>query len=355
MAPRARNRHRSSRSSNQPVVPVLPLAQHVGSSFFRITAASLLVRLAAVAGLASSKIRKAPQTRTRIPDADPAVEAALEKSHDGRCLIAFDDLPPAWQGDPLIRTGYRFIPLSRLSSLLLSAFTLHNEFLSIQIHIFFFVYSCWKWWRGSLGADLGEIIVLVAGLFCLAASVCGHLMTGCAHQHTMETCHRIDYVGIAWMLCSCNISLLYYGYAGHPHIAYPLILMAFLMAVAGSFLPFVPWFNQFEHRAWRIGFFVALKISAIAPAVGVCLLFGMAGLQDFLLPFARPVLGGAFGIFLYSTHYPERLLDPNGKWARRFNTIGFGSHALWHVVSAMSLLDWAASTAVVRERFINRV
>jgi hypothetical protein len=41
---------------------------------------------------------------------------------------------------------------------------------------------------------------------------------------------------------------VYYGYAAHPHLAYPFLAYCLLMAVAGSILPFQGWFNRYEHR-----------------------------------------------------------------------------------------------------------
>ncbi|KAF7289332.1 IZH family channel protein [Mycena indigotica] len=231
-------------------------------------------------------------------------------------------------------------------------FTFHNEFLNIQTHIAAFAYSCWNWSSGT--EDLGETLLLVAGLFCLAASVIGHLMSGCSDQHTMQLCNRVDYAGISWLLCACNGSLVYYGYASRPSIAYPFVAVSVMMTFAGSVLPFVSWFNQHEYRHWRISFFVALQITAITPVIGIYVLYGLQGIDDFFSPFIRPILISALGIFFYSTHSPERFLDPDGAWAKRFNSVGFGSHAIWHVLSATSILDWARAMRVVRYSFTNR-
>ncbi|KAF7315045.1 IZH family channel protein [Mycena indigotica] len=361
MASRARRTNRKpKRSSTSTLISGPPLAEHAALPLFNIASsllaylpAAILAHLHTLLSVAAEKRKLQLQEQRRPHKLAEPVQAALKKSRNGRQLISFDDLPPAWQGTPFIKSGYRFIPLERFSALLLSMFTPHNEFLNIQTHIVAFVYSCFHWSGGT--QDLGETIVLIAGLFCLAASICGHMMSGCSDQHAMQFCNRVDYAGIAWLLCACNASLVFYGYASRPDIAYPFAVVSSFMALAGSILPFVSWFNRHEYRYWRISFFVALKVTAITPVVGIYMLYGLEGMRDFTSPFIRPIFLSALGIFFYTNHLPERFLNPHGKWATRFNAVGFGSHAIWHVLSATSILDWASAMAVVRHSFANRV
>ncbi|KAF7288885.1 hypothetical protein MIND_01404400 [Mycena indigotica] len=296
--------------------------------------------------------QEAPAQMEKQPEfVEPTVESALHKSCNGHRLISYDDLPAPWRATPLITSGYRFIPRERLAALLLSMFALHNEFLNIHTHVATFVWTCWNVYPTK---DLGETIVFVAVLFCLAASVIGHLMSGCAHQGTMQMCGRIDYIGIVWLICACNASLVFYGYASYPSIAYPSLGVSLLMAVAGSTLPMMSWFNAHEYRRWRILFFMSLEVLAITPIAGIWLLFGLQGMKEFLSPFLRSILLSTLGIVFYSNHLPERFLDPSGKVARAFNSIGLGSHAIWHVLSVLSIVEWRNALAVVRYSFANR-
>ncbi|KAJ7055729.1 hemolysin-III related-domain-containing protein [Mycena amicta] len=370
-AARRRNRNRTSLSTSATATEQrrqMAMAQHslpiVHSHPSLFTnASSLLARLRSLLSLAAERRQQKEQLfqQHQVHEKQPAsqppstvvpsVEAALEKSCNGHHLISFQDLPAAWRGTPFVTSGYRFIPLQRFPALLLSMFTLHNEFLNIQTHVITFIYTCYTFYPTK---DLGETIVFVAVLFCLAASISGHLMAGCSHQGTMETCGRVDYVGIVWLLCACNASLVFYGYVSTPHLAYPFLFVSFLMALAGSTLPFVSWFNQLEHRRWRLSFFIALEIAAITPVVGIGILYGLEGMKEFLFPFVRSLALSALGIVFYSNHLPERFLNPDGKWARRFDAVGFGSHAIWHVLSVLSIVEWSNALGVVRHSFANR-
>ncbi|KAJ7061195.1 hemolysin-III related-domain-containing protein [Mycena amicta] len=281
----------------------------------------------------------------RAPHKPYSMQAVLDAIH-------YQDDAGAPTGTSQIHdTTQQFIPLERFSAILLSMFTLHNEFLNIQTHVITFICACYTFYPTK---DLGETIVFIGVLCSLTASISGHLMAGCSHQQTMEMCWRVDYVGIVWVLCACNASLVFYGYVSTPHLAYPFLFVSFLMALASSTLPFVSWFNQLEHRHWRISFFIALEIAAIMPVVGIGLLYGLEGMKEFLFPFARSLVLSVLGIVFYSNHLPERFLNPDGKWARRFNSVGFGSHAIWHALSTLSIVEWRLALSVVRHSFANR-
>jgi hypothetical protein len=141
-------------------------------------------------------------------------------------------------------TGYRFIPLSRWPRLLLSVFQLHNE--TFNIHTHFLPLLIWgaafyglelpfpsslssflpsplasasSWSRytpfappraGPLPAD--EALFTLFALACLACSSLWHTMAGCAHKRGMETCARIDYVGIGWLIAMSIATVVHHGY-----------------------------------------------------------------------------------------------------------------------------------------------
>ncbi|KAJ7804530.1 hypothetical protein B0H14DRAFT_1616759 [Mycena olivaceomarginata] len=152
---------------------------------------------------------------------DPDVAGALKHSCDGRHLISYADLPAAWHNNPHISTGYRFIPLNRYPALLYSIFTPHNEFLNIQTHLLPFL----LWGATFRASDPAEAVFTACVLICLGSSVVWHTMSGCAHRGTMKFCARVDYVGIGWLISASIGTIVYYGYAAHPHLAYPFLAL----------------------------------------------------------------------------------------------------------------------------------
>jgi adiponectin receptor len=81
--------------------------------------------------------------------------------------------------------------------------------------------------------------------------------------------------------------------------------------------------------------------------------FSFFSLFSFLLPpFTAPLLptlaSCALGIVFYALHVPERFLAPGGRWARRLEAIGGGSHALWHACIVLGISQWREALAVLR-------
>ncbi|KAJ6594332.1 hypothetical protein B0H19DRAFT_1095030 [Mycena capillaripes] len=174
----------------------------------------------------------------------PTVEEALTKSEWGRRLIGYNDLPLDWRNNEWVVTGYRFIPLtpSHWPRLPLSLLQLHNE--SLNIHTHFIPLVLWGaayWgveWMKWMGAEwVGEWVEGFArytpfagaparrapppdeslftffALACLASSTLWHTMAGCAHKKGMETCARVDYVGIGWLIATSIATVVHHGYA----------------------------------------------------------------------------------------------------------------------------------------------
>ncbi|KAF7295973.1 IZH family channel protein [Mycena kentingensis (nom. inval.)] len=279
--------------------------------------------------------------------------------------------------------------------------------------------------------DPAENLFTLFALACLACSVLWHVMAGCAHRGTMETCARIDYVGIGWLIATSIATVVHYGYAcaeaavdattlGHKvlhpseilhHIQthIPLhraavpsptaipwadqidttsdvlpevfasalsiaisvlssallglsdilsalydatigqakallqyhpfgaacLLLCFVCGVSGNILPFCEWFNRVENRLWRLGFFVGISFSALAPLGGIAALQGWETMFSFMAPVAPSLLFYVAGIVVYATQFPECFLPRDGSKNRvlRFlvDRCGAGSHAIWHV------------------------
>ncbi|KAJ7146995.1 hemolysin-III related-domain-containing protein [Mycena epipterygia] len=281
---------------------------------------------------------------SRILYADPEVSSALKHSCAGHHLISYTDLPLAWRNNPFISTGYRFIPLDRYLTLIFSVFTLHNEFLNIQTHLL----PLLLWGATFRATDPAECIFTACILICLGSSVIWHTMAGCAHHGTMEFCARVDYVGIGWLISASIGTIVYYGYAAYPHLAYAFLALCLLMAVAGSVLPFMAWFDRYENRLWRLAFFLALVFCAAAPIAGIALLHGLRAMSVLVAPILPTLASCAVGLVFYALHIPECFLTPAGKWQRRLESVGAGSHAIWHACIVLGMAQWRAALAPMR-------
>ncbi|KAJ7347063.1 hemolysin-III related-domain-containing protein [Mycena albidolilacea] len=325
-------------------------------------------------------------------DEFPSEEAALARADYGSRLVNYSDLPLDWRNNQWVVTGYRFIPLSRWPRLLLSVFQLHNETLNIHTH--FLPLLIWgaafyglelpfpsslssflpsplasassSWSRytpfappraGPLPAD--EALFTLFALACLACSSLWHTMAGCAHKRGMETCARIDYVGIGWLIAMSIATVVHHGYACaerlstlaawpayHPVGAACLVLCA-AAGVSGNVLPFCDWFNRVENRLWRLAFFVGISFSAIAPMGGIAVLSGWGVMWRFIAPIGPSLLYYVLGLVVYALQVPERFLGGGTKgaqgkgwraWVGRVcDMCGGGSHAIWHVFIVLAM------------------
>ncbi|KAJ7873821.1 hemolysin-III related-domain-containing protein [Mycena olivaceomarginata] len=318
-------------------------------------------------------------------DKFPSEEAALARADYGSRLVNYSDLPLDWRNNQWVVTGYRFIPLSRWPRLLLSVFQLHNE--TFNIHTHFLPLLIWgaafyglelpfpsslssflpsplasasSWSRytpfappraGPLPAD--EALFTLFALACLACSSLWHTMAGCAHKRGMETCARIDYVGIGWLIAMSIATVVHHGYATlaawpayHPVGAACLVLCA-AAGVSGNVLPFCDWFNRVENRLWRLAFFVGISFSAVAPMGGIAVLSGWGVMWRFIAPIGPSLLYYVLGLVVYALQVPERFLGGGTKGAqgkgwrawvgRMCDMCGGGSHAIWHVFIVLAM------------------
>ncbi|KAJ7695591.1 hemolysin-III related-domain-containing protein [Mycena metata] len=64
-----------------------------------------------------------------------------------------------------------------------------------------------------LPLPMDERLFVLFALACLAASALWHTMAGCAHRGAMETCARVDYVGIGWLIATSIATVVHHGYA----------------------------------------------------------------------------------------------------------------------------------------------
>ncbi|KAF7349520.1 IZH family channel protein [Mycena sanguinolenta] len=213
-------------------------------------------------------------------DGFPTEAEALAKADYGRRLIEYEDLPFDWRNNPFVVSGYRFIPLTHPHwlRLPLSVFTLHNETLNIHTHLLpllawglafagfdlgplplwlkplapwleWLAYPLGNWarytpfavWSASPSSstpgstphtpDPAESLFTLFALLCLLSSALWHTMAGCAHKRAIETCARIDYVGIGWLIAVSVGAVVRWGYGCE---AAPLSDVHTTLAVVGG-------------------------------------------------------------------------------------------------------------------------
>ncbi|KAJ7693411.1 hypothetical protein B0H17DRAFT_501496 [Mycena rosella] len=111
-------------------------------------------------------------------------------------------------------------------------------------------------------------------------------MAGCAHHRAMETCARVDYVGIGCSGASASLS------------ASP------------------------SPRSRRSRASPRCKGGARCSASSVT-------------PVAPSLLFYIVGLLIYATQVPERLVPP--RVGRAMDSVGAGSHALWHVCIVLAM------------------
>ncbi|KAJ7063582.1 hemolysin-III related-domain-containing protein [Mycena amicta] len=306
-----------------------------------------------------------------------AVAHALALSAHGHRLIGYDDLPAAWRNNPFVQGGYRFIPLSNWRALLFSVF--HNETLNIHTHLVPLV--LWSVAFAGVWINPAENLFTLFALACLGCSVVWHVMAGCAHRGPMETCARIDYVGIGWLIATSiatviedssilpdivasglsmlvtalssallalssvisGISDATVGRAKSLLVYHPFgaacLLLCFVCGVSGNILPFSEWFNRVENRLWRLGFFVSISFSALLPLAGIAALQGWDTMTSFMAPIGPSLVFYVVGLVIYATQFPECLLGGTRSRIVRFlvDRCGAGSHAIWHVFIVLAI------------------
>ncbi|KAF5351880.1 hypothetical protein D9756_007687 [Leucocoprinus leucothites] len=292
-----------------------------------------------VTELAAITAETEEQTDQLIEKAACEVARAVKHSFEGMRLITYHDLPEPWKNNPFVTQGYRFIPIERWPLLIKSVFTLHNETLNIHTHLIpliLYLISIISIIRNPTDFDAAEVFFMSFACICLLGSAVWHTMAGCAHHGSMEFCARVDYVGIGWLISASVGTVVHYGYQCHPKIGHAFEALCFMMGLLGNIFPFMNWFNQYEYRAHRMGFFLALAFSGLAPLFVMAALYSYKDTSEFITPLLPSFASYLIGLAFYAYHWPERHLPEN---ARRFlDKFGGGSHAIWHcfIVLAVS-------------------
>ncbi|KAK2467879.1 hypothetical protein APHAL10511_000174 [Amanita phalloides] len=276
------------------------------------------------------------------------VAHAFKRSLRGVRLIRYSDLPHAWRNNPFVTHGYRFIPLERWPLILMSIFTLHNETLNIHTHLIPFIF-----WGVSLLSSFNhetletpELLFMTFALLCLFCSAVWHTMSGCAHYPSMLFCARVDYVGIGWLICASVGTVVYYGYQCHPVQGHTFLWSCFLTGLAGNIFPFMDWFNQRKYRFYRIGFFLTMAFSSIAPLASLSVLHTAKEVISFVSPVVPSILSYIIGLVFYATHFPERVVPEQLR--SQLDNMGLGSHMIWHCFIVLAVNQHKAAISALK-------
>jgi len=240
------------------------------------------------------------------------IARAIKQSLQGSKLIHYVDLPPQWRSNPFVLRGYRFIPLDQWPLIVLSLFAWHNETLNIHTHLIplvFWLINCIPIFSSSSLQDVPETTFIAFALTCLTTSVIWHTMSGCAHHDGMDLCARIDYVGIGWLISASVGTVIYYGFQCHPYLGNFFLLCCFLTGAAGNVIPFLKWFNDPEYKLARVGFFLCMAFTAIAPLAVLAYLHSLRQMIMFINPIWPSLISYLIGLVFYVTHVPERFLS----------------------------------------------
>ncbi|KAF8893466.1 hemolysin-III related-domain-containing protein [Infundibulicybe gibba] len=278
------------------------------------------------------------------------VAHAVKQSFDGIRLIKYTDLPKQWRNNPFVTQGYRFIPIERWPLIIMSLFAFHNETLNIHTHLIPFL----LWGVTALFPLLHtpaliytpETLFMAFALLCLLSSAVWHTMSGCAHRASMDFCARVDYVGIGWLISASVGTVVYYGFQCHPGLGNAFLGLCFLMGVAGNLFPFMEWFNQYEYRFWRIGFFLCLAFSAIGPLATLAAFHSPREALHFIGPVLPSLASYIIGLVFYVTHVPERFLPE--PWRIRLD-LCIGSHCIWHCFIVLAVSQHRAAIGLMKD------
>ncbi|KAF8627845.1 hypothetical protein AX15_004261 [Amanita polypyramis BW_CC] len=276
------------------------------------------------------------------------VASAVKRSLQGVRLIRYSDLPHPWRNNPFVTRGYRFIPIEKWSSIIMSIFAFHNETFNIHTHLIPFLV-----WGTSAVSYLGresletpELLFMIFALLCLFCSVVWHTMSGCAHYPSMLFCARVDYMGIGWLISASVGTIVYYGYQCHPGKGQTFLQLCFVTGLAGNIFPFMDWFNQRKYRSYRIGFFLAMAFSSIAPLAKLSLLHTTDEVISFISPVFPSLLSYIIGLIFYAAHFPERIIPE--RLRARLDNYGLGSHMIWHCFIVLAVSQHRAAISALK-------
>jgi len=255
-------------------------------------------------------------------------------------LLTYDELPEWYRDNEYIRRGYR--PESRsMRACFASWFYLHNETVNIFSHLIpSLVFLSAEGWifkyfdNGYSQARLLDRIVfavfLLTAFICLGLSATYHTFM----NHSPGVSHlllRVDFIGIVILTCGDFVSGIYVGFYCEPTLQRVYWAMIISLCTCCIVIVVSPRFQGKKYRTFRVIAFVGTALSAVAPIVHGCALFGFSQMmKQSGLPYylAEGVLLG-LGAMFYTTCIPE------ASKPGRYDILG-SSHQLFHILVVMA-------------------
>ncbi|MCJ1330288.1 hypothetical protein MMC10_006971 [Thelotrema lepadinum] len=252
--------------------------------------------------------------------------------------LEYDQLPPWLQDNAYIKTSYRPPSYSIFLSLR-SIFSVHNETVNIQTHLFgafFFARLSMTSFPLHLPSPPFPQLTLppssapllpfyIGAVSCLTLSGLYHATSNVSPVFA-QWGNQADYIGILALIIGSFIPSIYYGFHCHPNLQKLYWTMIVSIGLACGVVTVNPRFRTPAWRAWRAAMFVAMGLSAVAPVLHGLRLHGLdvmeerMGLRWLVIQGATYILGAT----IYAMRVPE-------KWVpKKFDVLG-SSHQVFHV------------------------
>jgi adiponectin receptor len=103
-------------------------------------------------------------------------------------------------------------------------------------------------------------------------------------------------------------------------------------------------------QLYRVAFFVFLACAALAPLAHLAGIHGVRRTVAFVAPILTSVRSYLVGLAFYVTHFPESAFS--GRWTRRLDALGGGSHAIWHGFIVLAIYQHKKGMSSLRAGFV---
>ncbi|KAI8145534.1 hemolysin-III related-domain-containing protein [Fennellomyces sp. T-0311] len=261
-------------------------------------------------------------------------------------LLHYEELPVPWRNNQHILTGYRF--LSTPAQCWHSLLYLHNETGNIYTHLIgFVVFLCigiYELFYSPLLSEAPLIDRVIFAVFfcaackCLMCSTVWHTLSGINDYALFKRVACLDYVGISVLICASVVLTEYYGFYCDDMWRNTYILGTGTLAVIGTIIPFMDWFEKHEMKWLRITFFITMAASAAFPVGHLYANHGPELTTAWLSPVMKSIGCYLLGVVVYGNQWPEAF------WPGKFDHLGH-SHQLWHLFVCGGI--WYHYTAAV--------
>ncbi|KAK4262416.1 hypothetical protein QN277_027978 [Acacia crassicarpa] len=166
---------------------------------------------------------------------------------------------------------------------------------------------------------------LGGAMFCLLVSSVCHLVS-CHSERLSYIMLRLDYAGIASLICTSFFPPVYYSFMCYPFFCNLYLGFISLLGIAATLVSLLPFFQKPKFRTFRAALFCGMGLCGVGPILHK--LYWFWGEPEVFHTTGYEILMGLFyglGALVYATRIPERWMP--GK----FDIAGH-SHQLFHVL-----------------------